>query len=65
MTLFPNIKVGLLSFFIAQSTFFFFSMSMGFLVDEKAPIVWRGPMVMSAVQRLLRQVNTLIQYKGP
>ncbi|XP_053381047.1 iron-sulfur protein NUBPL-like [Mercenaria mercenaria] len=32
-------------------------MSMGFLVDEKSPIVWRGPMVMSAVQRLLRQVD--------
>lgn len=28
-------------------------MSMGFLVEEKAAIVWRGPMVMSAVQRLL------------
>lgn len=33
-----------------------FSMSMGFLVDENSPIVWRGPMVMSAVQKLLRQV---------
>ncbi|XP_033643508.1 iron-sulfur protein NUBPL-like isoform X1 [Asterias rubens] len=31
-------------------------MSMGFLVDEKAPIVWRGLMVMSAIQRLVRQV---------
>ncbi|XP_060569949.1 iron-sulfur protein NUBPL-like isoform X2 [Ruditapes philippinarum] len=31
-------------------------MSMGFLVDEKSPIVWRGPMVMGAVQRLLRHV---------
>ena len=31
-------------------------MSMGFLVDEKAAIVWRGLMVMSAVQKLLRQV---------
>ncbi|XP_052223264.1 iron-sulfur protein NUBPL-like isoform X5 [Dreissena polymorpha] len=31
-------------------------MSMGFLVDEKSPIVWRGPMVMSAVQRLIRQI---------
>lgn len=28
-------------------------MSMGFLVEEKAAVVWRGPMVMSAVQRLL------------
>ncbi|XP_021365789.1 iron-sulfur protein NUBPL-like isoform X2 [Mizuhopecten yessoensis] len=32
-------------------------MSMGFLVDEKQAIVWRGPMVMSAVQKLLRQVT--------
>ncbi|KAL5013020.1 hypothetical protein ScPMuIL_011571 [Solemya velum] len=31
-------------------------MSMGFLVDEKTPVVWRGLMVMSAIQRLLRQV---------
>ncbi|XP_069938456.1 iron-sulfur cluster transfer protein NUBPL isoform X1 [Cherax quadricarinatus] len=28
-------------------------MSMGFLIEEKAAVVWRGPMVMSAVQRLL------------
>ena len=34
-----------------------FSMSMGFLVDEKSPIVWRGLMVMSALEKLLRQVN--------
>lgn len=32
---------------------YFNSMSMGFLVEEKAAVVWRGPMVMSAVQRLL------------
>ena len=32
---------------------------MGFLVDDNSPIVWRGPMVMSAIQRLLRQVNKL------
>ncbi|EGD75270.1 ATPase [Salpingoeca rosetta] len=31
-------------------------MSMGFLVDEADPIVWRGLMVMSAIQKLLRQV---------
>ena len=33
------------------------SMSMGFLVEEKAAIVWRGLMVMSAIQKLLRQVD--------
>lgn len=33
-------------------------MSMGFLIeDESNPIVWRGLMVMSAIQRLLRQVS--------
>lgn len=32
-------------------------MSMGFLVNEEAPVVWRGLMVMSAIQKLLRSVN--------
>ncbi|XP_032999842.1 iron-sulfur protein NUBPL isoform X4 [Lacerta agilis] len=32
-------------------------MSIGFLVEETAPIVWRGPMVMSAIDKLLRQVD--------
>ncbi|KAK1893885.1 Iron-sulfur protein NUBPL [Dissostichus eleginoides] len=32
-------------------------MSMGFLVDDVAPIVWRGLMVMSAIERLIRQVD--------
>lgn len=32
-------------------------MSMGFLVDESAPIVWRGLMVMQAVERLLFKVD--------
>ncbi|KAG8485480.1 hypothetical protein CXB51_021349 [Gossypium anomalum] len=31
-------------------------MSMGFLVDRDAPIVWRGPMVMSALQKMSREV---------
>uniref|UniRef100_T1KHS0 Iron-sulfur protein NUBPL n=1 Tax=Tetranychus urticae TaxID=32264 RepID=T1KHS0_TETUR len=31
-------------------------MSMGFLVEEKKAIVWRGLMVMSAIQKLLRGV---------
>ena len=37
-------------------TLFSLSMSMGFLVDEKSPVVWRGLMVMSAIEKLLRQV---------
>ncbi|XP_049562755.1 iron-sulfur protein NUBPL isoform X2 [Orcinus orca] len=32
-------------------------MSMGFLIEETAPIVWRGLMVMSAIEKLLRQVD--------
>ncbi|KAF9540512.1 hypothetical protein EC957_004038 [Mortierella hygrophila] len=32
-------------------------MSMGFLVDEEAPVVWRGLMVMKALQQLLHQVE--------
>ena len=32
-------------------------MSIGFLVDENAAMIWRGPMVMSALQQMLRDVN--------
>lgn len=32
-------------------------MSIGFLVDKDAPIVWRGPMVMSALQKMAKGVN--------
>ena len=32
-------------------------MSMGYLVDEKAPVVWRGLMVMKALQQLLHEVE--------
>jgi ATP-binding protein involved in chromosome partitioning len=31
-------------------------MSMGFLVDEDTPIIWRGPMVVSALNQMLREV---------
>ncbi len=30
--------------------------SIGFLVDEDTPMIWRGPMVMSALTQLLREV---------
>ena len=33
------------------------AMSMGFLVDEETPMIWRGPMVMSALTQMLREVN--------
>ncbi len=32
-------------------------MSIGFLVDEETPMIWRGPMVMSALTQLLREVQ--------
>jgi ATP-binding protein involved in chromosome partitioning len=32
-------------------------MSMGFMVDERTAMIWRGPMVMSAVQQMLFQVE--------
>ena len=32
-------------------------MSMGFLVDQKTPMVWRGLMVMQAVERLMFKVK--------
>jgi ATP-binding protein involved in chromosome partitioning len=32
-------------------------MSMGFLVDEDAPMIWRGPMVQSAIQQMLADVD--------
>src|SRR5690606_20882408 len=31
-------------------------MSMGFLVDEETPMIWRGPMVTSALTQMLREV---------
>ena len=31
-------------------------MSIGFLVAEETPMIWRGPMVMSAITQLLREV---------
>ena len=32
-------------------------MSMGFMVAEDTPMIWRGPMVMSALQQMLRDVE--------
>ena len=32
-------------------------MSMGFMVAEDTPMIWRGPMVMSALEQMLRDVN--------
>lgn len=32
-------------------------MSIGFLVEEETPMIWRGPMVMSAISQMLKEVN--------
>jgi len=33
------------------------AMSIGFLIDEETPMIWRGPMVMSAITQMLREVE--------
>jgi ATP-binding protein involved in chromosome partitioning len=33
------------------------AMSIGFLVEEETPMIWRGPMVMSALTQMLREVE--------
>ncbi|MBM3350819.1 MAG: iron-sulfur cluster carrier protein ApbC [Betaproteobacteria bacterium] len=33
------------------------AMSIGFLIDEDTPMVWRGPMVTGALEQLLRETN--------
>jgi ATP-binding protein involved in chromosome partitioning len=32
-------------------------MSIGFMIDEETPMIWRGPMVMSAITQMLREVE--------
>lgn len=32
-------------------------MSIGFLIDEDTPMIWRGPMVQSAITQMLREVD--------
>jgi len=33
------------------------SMSIGYLIDEESPMIWRGPMVTQALQQLLNETN--------
>lgn len=33
------------------------AMSIGFLVDEETPMIWRGPMVMGALEQMMGQVD--------
>ena len=32
-------------------------MSLGFMVDRESPVIWRGPMVMKALEQLMRDVD--------
>lgn len=32
-------------------------MSMGFLIDEETPVIWRGPMAQTALQQMMRDIN--------
>ena len=32
-------------------------MSFGFLIEEGSPVIWRGLMVMQALEKLMRQVE--------
>jgi ATP-binding protein involved in chromosome partitioning len=43
------------SFFLPIEALGLQSMSMGYLADEKTPMVWRGPMASGALQQLLKQ----------
>ena len=45
-------------------------MSMGFLLEEDSPAVWRGPMVMSAIEKLVfgtdwGQLDILVVSQSP
>lgn len=44
-TIEPNVSYGLQS------------MSIGYLVEEETPMIWRGPMVTSALEQLLNETN--------
>jgi len=33
------------------------AMSIGFLIDEETPMIWRGPMVMGALEQMMRDVD--------
>jgi len=32
-------------------------MSMGFLIEDDAPVIWRGPMIMKAIQQFVTEVE--------
>ena len=50
----PEIENDLI---LPLSNFGVCTMSMGFLVDEDTPVVWRGPMIMKTIQQFAQNVN--------
>lgn len=50
----PEIEDNLI---IPVQNFGIHTMSMGFLVDEDTPVVWRGPMIMKTIQQFAQNVN--------
>ncbi|MBM3823796.1 MAG: Mrp/NBP35 family ATP-binding protein [Verrucomicrobia bacterium] len=42
---------------VPPSSFGIKLMSMGFLIDDHQPVIWRGPMIMKTVQQFLTQVE--------
>ena len=42
---------------IPHNAFGLQAMSIGFLIPEDKPTIWRGPLVMSAIEQLLRDVD--------
>lgn len=46
----------MVKYFEWQVYYYIFSMSMGFLIAEESPVIWRGLMVMQALEKLFRQV---------
>ena len=42
---------------VPKSNYGIKTMSMGFLIPEDSPTIWRGPMVMGAVENLIKDVE--------
>jgi ATP-binding protein involved in chromosome partitioning len=52
----PKIAEGTAKTMLPMEAWSLKAMSIGFLVEEDTPMIWRGPMVMSALMQMLRDV---------
>jgi ATP-binding protein involved in chromosome partitioning len=52
----PRIAEGTAKTMLPMEAWGLKAMSIGFLVEEETPMIWRGPMVMSALMQMLRDV---------